>query len=232
MLGDKVHDIHDDDEAKTTKKKKKKTKKPATAQPKTPAFDPATVTELPLGARVPCLGCGVVLTILPSRQAPEYCDICMQWYDKICDTFGRLQNGTDKRLQTSDERELEELWAERGGDPSFLQETRDQWNAAEPSSFPPQTSASTSFTSSSSDTTTTAIADSKKKKKKRKQRQKKKVVITIKEDDEDDDDDDDDEADPRQLGWEEYARRGRVDTSSTANALGRSERGRPLQRKR
>ena len=61
MLGDKVHDVHDDDEAKTTKKKKKKTKKPATAQPKTPAFDPATVTELPLGARVPCLGCGVVL---------------------------------------------------------------------------------------------------------------------------------------------------------------------------
>jgi hypothetical protein len=89
----------------------------------------------------------------------------------------------------------------------------------------------TSFTSSSSDTTTTSTTDSKKKKKKRKQRTKKKVVITIKEDDEDDDEDDE-ETDPRQLGWEECARRGRAGTSSTENILARSERGRPLQRQK
>jgi hypothetical protein len=231
VLGDKVQDEVQDDEAKTTKKKKKKTKKPAEAETKTPVFEPANVTELPLGSRVPCLGCGAALTMLPSRQAPEHCDICMQWHDKICDAFDRLQNGTDKRLQTSDERELEELWAERRGDPSFSQETRDQWNAAEPSFFPPQTSGSTSFTPSSSETTTTATTDSKKKKKKRKQRTKKKVVITIKEDDEDDDEDDE-ETDPRQLGWEECAQRGRAGASSTANISARSERGRPLQRKK
>ena len=218
-------------EAKSTTKTKSKTKKKKKAGAsvsRTPVFDPATVTKQPLGSRVPCLGCGTVLAMLPSRHAPEYCDHCVEWCDKICDTFDRLQNGTDR--QTSDEKELQELWEEKGGDPSFLQETREQWNAAEPSFLPPQTSASTSFPSSSSDPVATVDTANKKKKKKRKKRANK-VVITIKEDDADDDDDDGEETDPRQLGWEECTRRGRECTSSSNTGFARGERGRPLQRK-
>ena len=123
------------------------------------------------------------------------------------------------------------------GDPHFLQETREQWNAAKPVSkpslSPAETSASTSGSSSSATTTSTTstatsntsstATSSKKKKKKRKQRAKQ-VVITIQENG--DDDDDDDEIDPRQLGWDECARRGRLDATATNSGI----RGRPNTR--
>jgi hypothetical protein len=64
--------------------------------------------------------------MLPSRQAPEHCGLCVGWCGRIFDAFQKLENGEDDRLKTSDEKELEELWAERGGDPHFLQETREQ----------------------------------------------------------------------------------------------------------
>jgi hypothetical protein len=222
-----------DDGATTTKKKKMNRKKAAASTSRTAAKDPASTTDLPLGSRVPCLGCGEVLTMLPSRHAPEHCDLCMDWYGRICDAFQKLENGEDDRLKTSDdEKELEELWAERGGDPHFLQETREQWNAATPSLSTTETSASTSSSANTTSTTSTdtsntsSTATSSKKKKKRKKQRAKQVVITIQENDEEEDDDDDEEIDPRQLGWEECARRGRLESTTTNSGL----RGRPTTR--
>jgi hypothetical protein len=223
------------DDGTTTTKKKKKNKKKAAASTSRPAAatDPTSITDLPLGSRVPCLGCGEVLTTLPSRQAPEHCDLCVDWHGRICDTFQRLENDKDDRLKASDEKELEKLWAERGGDPQALQETREKWNTAGSSLSTAGTSApilgasssatTASTTSTATNTSSSTDTTSKKKKKKRKQRAKQ-VVITIQEND---DDDYDDEIDPMQLGWEEHARRGRLDATTTNSGV----RGRPYTRK-
>ena len=185
------------------------------------AAEEGTTTTHKTGTRIQCLGCGEVLTILPSRVFPEYCEPCTEWYYEVCDKFADLESSTGNKEDT--ESQLAELWERQGGDPFYLQETKEKWEEGaltQDTSAPCSSSSSASSVISSSSASSTNKKAKKAKKKRKKQREVE--VATVNEESGDDDDDNKDgDIDPRQLGWEEYARRGRIEGNSSLYTRGR-----------
>jgi hypothetical protein len=179
------------------------------------AAEEGTTTTHKTGTRIQCLGCGEVLTILPSRVFPEHCEPCTEWHYEVCDKFVDLESSAEGNKEDT-ERQLADLWKRQGGDPFYLQETKEKWEEGARSS---------SSSSSSSSPSSSSSSTNKKAKKEKKKRKKQREVATVKEesgdDDGDNDDDEEGDIDPRQLGWEEHARRGRIEGNATLPARGR-----------
>jgi hypothetical protein len=211
------------EKAEATKKKKKQRENRKAAE------EEGTTTAHKTGTRIQCLGCGDVITILPSRQFPEYCEPCTGWYYEVCDSFVELEQETGNNKEA--ETKLANLWAQQGRDPFYLQETRAKWKAGtteekqlEDSSASSSSSNSNSTSIPTSSSSSSSTQEREKDKKKKRKKRAKKVVTKVKEEEngsDSDDDDDDDDIDPRKLGWEECARRGRIQTKNTMPTRGR-----------
>ena len=75
-------------------KGKKKTKKQRKLRRKE-RVEEGTASQHSPGTRTQRLGCGEVLTVLPSREFPDYCVPCSEWCNSLYDTFNDLERERD-----------------------------------------------------------------------------------------------------------------------------------------